>query len=115
MKTLLLVLPLTFAVSAVRAADPVLPDFNSKTLALPSLSLKEVLNELELAPAKPPQAPLVQPRPTLPTPEPRVSRESGMPILRPDPNVDYKMIVKAPDPAIDFKMIVRSPDSEAAR
>ena len=113
MKTLPLVLPLALAISAVRAADPALPEFHSKTLELPSLSLKEILNEL--APAKPPQARLVQPRPTLPTPEPRVTRDSGMPILRPDPKVDYKMIVKAPDPAMDYKMIVRSPDTEAAK
>ena len=113
MKTLLLVLPLALAASAVRAADPVLPEFNAKTLELPSLSLKEILNEL--APVKPPQARLVQPRPTLPTTEPRVTRDSGMPVLRPDPKIDYKMIVKAPDPAVDFKMIVRSPEAHPAK
>ena len=103
MKTLLL--PLAFAAAALPAADPALPEFNSKTLELPSLTLKEILNEPK--PVQPPQVRMAEPRPTLPSAPPRVTRDSGMPILRPDAKIDYKMIVKAPDPAIDYKMIVR--------
>lgn len=109
MKTPLHVVSLALVASALRAADPAPPEFNSKPHSLPPLSLKEILNEPK--PVQPPQLRLAEPRPTLPSTSSRVTRDSGMPILRPDPKVDYKMVVKAPDPAIDFKMIVRPAES----
>jgi hypothetical protein len=106
---------LGLAVTRIHAADPVLPEFNSKTIGHPPLLLGDSTGN--------PTAPfqfgsLLTPRPTLakamPAP-PKVARGSGMPILEPNPAIDFKMMVKAPDPTIDFKMIVKSPANEPAK
>lgn len=113
MKTLLLVVSLAVGVSAVLAADSVLPEFNSTTSGLPPLSLNDIAKGG--ATPSPRSFGLIEPRPTLPAPvRSRVTRDSGMPTLQPDPKVDYKMIVQAPDPATDFKLIVKTPGAPAA-
>ena len=115
MKTLLLVLPFAFGLSAASAADAVLPEFNAKTAGHPPLSLAEIAKVRATTPPR--SFGLIEPRPAMPAPtasRPRVTRQSGMPIVRPDPGVEHKIAVKAPDPSVDYKMIVQAPDTPAA-
>ncbi len=99
------------------AGEPALPDFSSKSIGLPPLSLADlsrgtVTLGLPFSGAAPT-------RPGPPTaaraPSRHVNRASGMPILEPDPAVDYKLVVKAPDPSVDHKLIIRDPTPAAAR
>lgn len=105
------ILASALATAALHAATPGLPDFNSQTLPLPSLSLRDIVKG----------APAVTPRYSfraLPSAEiartapEKTVRATNMPIIAPDPTVDHKLIVRAPDPAIDFKLLVKEPESE---
>ena len=106
----LLFAPLVFAAfTLLHGSVPNIPEFNSKTLGHPPLSLGEITKDATST--KPYQffghTPPRAVEPAALRAEPRVNRQSGMPILAPNPAVDYALIVKAPDPAIDFKMIVK--------
>ena len=117
MKTLFLV-PLVFVTPALRAENLPLPEFNSKSIDLPPLSLADISKGA--AGPKTFSMQMTPPRSVLPvlsyapSTSRRVDRASGMPILTPNPDVDYKMIVKSPEPSTDFKMIVRDPSTEVA-
>ena len=117
MKTLFLV-PFVFVAPALRADSLPLPEFNSKSIGLPPLSLTDISKGA--AGSKTFSTQMTPPRTALPvlsyapSTTRRIDRTSGMPILTPNPDVDYKMIVKSPDPSIDFKMIARDPSTAVA-
>ena len=116
MKTRVL-LPLVLLLPAVRAAELPLPEFSSKSIGVPPLSLADITNGA--AGGKVSGFGLTSPpitRATVGLDRPkasRIDRASGMPILQPDPSVDYKMLAKAPDPSVDFKIVVKDPSPAA--
>ena len=97
----------------IHAAATGLPDFNSQSLPLPPLSLRDIAKG---APATAPRhhdflRSLTEAAVARAAPK-KIFRMAGMPIIEPDASVDYKIIVRPPDPAIDFKLQVKVPETE---
>ncbi len=101
--------------ASFRAAESPALRFDHKSLALPPLSLRDIVP----GPVRPPASTLQEEtkRPTLPSSavrnRPELSSRWPMPVLRPDETVAYKMVVVPPDPAVDFKLVIKNPDREA--
>lgn len=100
-----------------RAAEVPRLKFDQKALALPPLSLREIVPSSVPVPSLSLQGETK--RPPLPSPS-SVRREGSelssrwpMPLLRPDETIDYKVIVVPPDPAVDFKLAIKNPDRDA--
>lgn len=114
---------LALAAAPLFGAAPVLPEFNSKTIAPPPLSLGEVGKPAAKSPSfstTPPAfdelardgflSPRKRPEiPRTPT-SPRFAPKSGpwnMPVLVPDPDIDHKIVLKEPDSRVDFKLLIQ--------